>query len=155
MKIIFSLGSNLDNKTEMLLIASKEIELALEGKAYSSRIFESPPYGPQDQPNFYNIVLELETTQEIGPEGILHIAKKIEEKLGRKHRYHWGPREIDIDIIFIDKLNYHSESLTIPHKEFRKRSFVLEPLKDLPSYNEYKSYYKIIDLEHNDATPLE
>ncbi|MFG1487533.1 2-amino-4-hydroxy-6-hydroxymethyldihydropteridine diphosphokinase [Halobacteriovorax sp. RZ-1] len=154
MNIIFSLGSNLDNKAEMLLSATKEIELALNAKAYTSRIFETPPYGPQDQPNFYNIAIEIETAQEIGPEKILHIAKEIEEKLGRKHRYHWGPREIDIDIIFIDKLNYHSENLTIPHKEFRKRSFVLEPLKDLPSYSDYKSYYKIVDLDHNDATPL-
>ncbi|MFG1500329.1 2-amino-4-hydroxy-6-hydroxymethyldihydropteridine diphosphokinase [Halobacteriovorax sp. XZX-3] len=154
MKIIFSLGSNLNNKEEILLSATKEIELALDAKSFISRIFETPPYGPQDQPNFYNIALEIETSQNIEPEALLHIAKEIENKLGRKRRYHWGPREIDIDIIFIDKLKYESKNLIIPHKEFRNRSFVLEPLKDLPSYSEYKSYFEIAELKHNDATPL-
>ncbi|TGD45693.1 2-amino-4-hydroxy-6-hydroxymethyldihydropteridine diphosphokinase, partial [Halobacteriovorax sp. Y22] len=59
--------------------------------------------------------------------------------------------EIDIDIIFIDFLEVKEEKLTIPHKDFRNRSFVLEPLKDLPSFSEYKEHYKIKTLKNKNT----
>lgn len=154
MRIILSLGTNLGDCKQTINTAIIELEEALQCKAIKSRFYESPPYGPQDQPNFINVALELITCLTIRPKEILSICKSIENKLGRKQRYHWGPREIDIDIIFIDDINYSDDELTIPHKEFRNRSFVLEPLKDLPSYNEYKNIFKIVEIDKNDATPL-
>lgn len=154
MRLVLSLGTNLGNCKQTINNAIRKLEEAFQCDAIRSRFYESPPYGPQDQPNFINIALEIITCLNNTPKEILHICKSIEEELGRKQRYHWGPREIDIDIIFIDEVVYSDNELTIPHKEFRNRSFVLEPLKDLPSYNVYKNLFKISELDNNDATPL-
>ncbi|WP_419173358.1 2-amino-4-hydroxy-6-hydroxymethyldihydropteridine diphosphokinase [Halobacteriovorax sp.] len=151
MRIILSLGTNLGDRIESIKSASKLLEDAFNCEAKMSHFYESPPYGPQDQPSFLNIALEINTCLNLSPTSILKICKEIEEKLGRKHRYHWGPREIDIDIIFIDFLEVKEERLTIPHKDFRNRSFVLEPLKDLPSFSEYKEHYKIKTLKNKNT----
>lgn len=154
MKIILSLGSNVGDTRKSILAAVKELEMSFDSKAVLSRFYISPPFGPQDQDEFLNIALEIATSLKLAPLEVLKICKDIEGALGRKFRYHWGPREIDIDIIFIDDIEINTEELIIPHKEFRNRSFVLKPLQDLPSYEYYKNKFSIQDLINHDAKPV-
>ncbi len=154
MKIILSLGSNIGERKAQIFAAIELVESYFQTKAVISRFYHSPPYGPQNQDYFYNVAVEIDTVKNYTPIEVLEICQSIEKKIGRVRRYHWGPREIDIDIIFIDAINHKDERLEIPHKEFRKRSFVLRPIMDLPSFSFYQKTFKIIDLDNHDATPL-
>ncbi|MBN1332904.1 MAG: 2-amino-4-hydroxy-6-hydroxymethyldihydropteridine diphosphokinase, partial [Synergistales bacterium] len=87
------------------------------------------PYGKPDQPRFLNACALIETEKE--GEEILPLLKDIEKQVGRKEREKWGPREIDIDIIFIDQKVIESETLQVPHPEMHKRDFVLKPLAQI------------------------
>jgi 2-amino-4-hydroxy-6-hydroxymethyldihydropteridine diphosphokinase len=75
----------------------------------------------------------VEGKTELGPHELLQFVKQIEKRLGRKPRKRWGPREIDIDILFFDQLILDGSLLTIPHKGVVKRATVLVPLADIAS----------------------
>lgn len=92
-------------------------------------LYESEAYGERDQPAFLNSAVLLQT--DASPRELLAILKEIEAKIGRKQRYRWGPREIDLDIIFYDQQIVSEHALQIPHPDFRNRRFVLQPLVDL------------------------
>jgi 2-amino-4-hydroxy-6-hydroxymethyldihydropteridine diphosphokinase len=94
-----------------------------------SSFHATAPYGVQDQPEFLNGVVEIET--ELGPLALLAAVKGIEADLGREASYRWGPRVIDIDILLYDRLRWESPELTIPHPGILARSFVMEPLAEL------------------------
>ena len=85
-----------------------------------------------EQDDFLNGVLEGETT--LNPYELLDIFNEIESQAGRTRDIHWGPRTLDLDIIFYDDLIIDSESLTIPHKEMHLRDFVLEPMNQIASW---------------------
>jgi len=68
------------------------------------------------------------------PEELLEMLNKIETAAGRERKVHWGPRTLDLDIIFYDKLIYDSENLVIPHIDMHNRSFVLEPMAQIAPY---------------------
>ena len=91
------------------------------------------PYGVAEQEDFLNGAAEVETL--LTPEELLDAVHEIENAAGRTRVMHWGPRTLDIDILFYDKLVYESESLVIPHPDIQNRDFVLEPLSMLaPNY---------------------
>ena len=91
------------------------------------------PYGVVRQEDFLNGAVEVETL--LAPEELLNVANEIENAAGRVRGVHWGPRTLDIDILFYDKLVYESEYLVIPHSDIQNRDFVLEPLSMLaPNY---------------------
>lgn len=94
-----------------------------------SSFLVTPPYGMVEQDDFLNGCLELRTL--LTPEELLEELHKIEQSAGRKRVVHWGPRTLDLDIIFYDDIFYRSETLCIPHVEMHKRKFVLEPLKEI------------------------
>lgn len=94
-----------------------------------SRIYESEPVGVREQPAFLNMAAEIETVLE--PLELLAALKEIERALGRVPSERWGPRLIDIDIVLCEGLIIDSETLCVPHKEFRGRAFVLAPLADI------------------------
>jgi len=94
-----------------------------------SKIYETAPWGYTDQPAFLNMAVKCETDLE--PESLLKRLKQIEVQAGRVKTFRWGPRLIDIDILFYDDLVLESESLTIPHPHLHKRAFVLVPLADI------------------------
>lgn len=94
-----------------------------------SRRYESKPIGPQNQPSFLNLVLEAKT--ELEPYELLSTLKTIELDLGRRQTYRWGPRSIDIDILWDQEHRVETEKLHIPHKEIRSRLFVLLPWSEL------------------------
>jgi 2-amino-4-hydroxy-6-hydroxymethyldihydropteridine diphosphokinase len=97
----------------------------------SSSLYETAPQGELlDQPDFLNACLRVRTA--LGPEELLDACKAVERELGRppggiRH----GPRAIDIDLLLLGDLEYHSERLTLPHREVTSRRFVVEPLLEL------------------------
>jgi 2-amino-4-hydroxy-6-hydroxymethyldihydropteridine diphosphokinase len=97
----------------------------------SAPVYETAPFGVKEQGNFLNTVIKIETSY--SAKELLGVIKKIESEAGRSKTMKWGPREIDIDIIFYDDIVLDEEGLTIPHKGILERRFVLEPLNDIAS----------------------
>lgn len=126
--IYLGLGSNIGDRLGYLQDAVKELRVLGEITKVSS-VYETPPWGKEDQDPFLNACVEMSTDLE--PDELLYKIKQIEENLGRQQREHWGPREIDIDILFYDDLHYLSQRLTIPHPLLHERAFVLVPLSEI------------------------
>jgi len=129
-KSFLSLGSNLGDRLSYL---KKAVDLFGKSEDVNiikiSSIYETEPIGYKEQPNFLNLVVEIET--EIGPEDLLKRCKEIESCLGRIKREKWREREIDIDIIFYNNLIIEKDYIVIPHKELYNRKFVLLPLCEI------------------------
>ena len=123
-----SLGTNLGDRRENLVQAVRRLPVALSISAISP-VYVTPPWGELDQPAFLNLCLEGET--DLTPLALLNILKKLEADIGRVAARRWGPRLIDIDILFYDDLVYQDELLTIPHPSLAERAFVLGPLRDI------------------------
>ena len=126
--IYLSLGSNIGNRENNLKLALKELSEILRIKKISS-IYETEPLLYQKQDNFLNIVVEVSYFEEA--ESLLKNIKAIEKKMGREATLRFGPRIIDIDIIFFNGQEINDESLTIPHKEWKNRLFVIAPLYEV------------------------
>lgn len=123
-----ALGSNLGERQAYMQRAVGEMA-ALGRPGRIAPLYESAPYGDGAQPAFLNSALELATA--LAPRALLDGLKAIEQKLGRKTRRRWGPREIDLDIIFFGQETVQEAGLTIPHYDYRNRRFVLQPLADI------------------------
>lgn len=132
--IYLALGSNVGEGAEQLKAARRALrERGLE-IVCASALYQSAALLPEDAPEVWdqpytNQVLEVHG--EFAPEELLELAKEIEGELGREALGHWGPREIDIDIIAMEDTILETEHLTIPHAEMAKRDFVLRPLKEI------------------------
>ena len=96
-----------------------------------SSVYETAPQGEVlDQPDFLNAAVAIET--DLGPEELLDLCKEVERKLGRDFgQVRHGPRVVDVDLLLLGDIEYHSDRLTLPHREVRTRRFVLEPLAEL------------------------
>lgn len=94
-----------------------------------SSIYETEPWGLTEQPNFFNIALEIETVAT--PLELLQMVKTLEMRLGRLPSVRWGPRVIDIDLILWGDVVMETQTLTLPHQRFRERDFVLTPLAEI------------------------
>jgi len=130
MRVYLSLGSNLGDRLANLEAALKQLS-AHERIQWMARsgCYETSPVGSLDQPVFLNMAAEIETDLE--PLELLNVAKEIEAGLGRTETYRWGPRRVDIDLILCGQAVIESERLTVPHPEFRRRAFVLQPLAEI------------------------
>jgi 2-amino-4-hydroxy-6-hydroxymethyldihydropteridine diphosphokinase len=126
--IYLALGTNLGNRLGNLRTAVTALTPAVTVLA-ESPVYETPPWGVIDQPDFLNLVLKGET--HLAPPALLTHLKHIETKLGRLPSIRYGPRLIDIDILFYDDLVLNTSELTIPHPRLHERAFVLVPLADL------------------------
>ena len=128
-KYYLGLGSNIEPKLKFLQNAVNE--LSKIGKVTNkSGIYESLPWGNSNQDNYFNAVIRFHS--DLNPFHLLSNVKEIERKIGRKsYNEKWGPREIDIDIIFADDIYISKDYLAIPHKNFKNRFFVLEPMAEL------------------------
>ncbi len=128
--VYLSLGSNLGDSAAILKQAIERIEVLPEvSHLRASEFIQTMPWGKTDQPNFVNAAVEL--IYRGSPFKLLRQCQKIESDLGRKRLVKWGPRLIDIDIIFFDDLEINSPELIIPHPYFRERDFVMEPIMEL------------------------
>ena len=133
-KVYLSLGSNMGDKRENLLEAIKKVgELENTEVVKSSTILETEPFGYIEQDNFLNACLEVKTL--LTPQEFLSSILKIELDMGRVREIKWGPRVIDIDILFYDNEIIQEDNLAVPHPWICEREFVLEPLSEIaPNY---------------------
>ncbi|MFL2659057.1 MAG: 2-amino-4-hydroxy-6-hydroxymethyldihydropteridine diphosphokinase [Candidatus Actinomarina sp.] len=138
--IYLSLGSNIGDKAYNLKTALNKLSQILEIKKISS-IYETEPLLHQNQDNFLNIIAEVSYSQKA--ENLLINIKDIEKKMGREATFRFGPRIIDIDIIFFNCQEINEDNLTIPHKEWKNRLFVIAPLYEILDKNIDQSKYNI------------
>ena len=126
--VYLSLGTNLGdrqaNLEAALEILSSEMRLIAE-----SPIYQTAPWGYEDQPDFLNQVVHAET--ELSPRQLLIFVKSVEKQVGREPSFRYGPRKIDVDILFYEEWVVQEDDLTIPHPRLHERAFVLVPLADL------------------------
>jgi len=127
--IHIGIGSNLGNRQENCLEAIRQLEQHGVAVLKRSSMIETEPWGVTDQPHFINLAIEAETA--LCPEDLLLLLKNIEKAMGREKTAHWGPRVIDLDILFYDDRIVDSADLKIPHPHLHERDFVLLPLMDI------------------------
>lgn len=128
--IFLGIGSNRGEKYNFILRAAGLLGSSVKcGVVKCSSIYETTPYGNVKQENFLNAVIQIETSYTANE--LFSFVKSIESSIGRKSSERWGPREIDIDILFYNSLIYNSDDLVIPHPEAMKRDFVVVPLTEI------------------------
>lgn len=145
-RIFLGLGSNLGDRGAHLDSAERELECDGRVKIVRrSSDHDTAPVGPP-QPRFLNRVVEIRTS--LSPRELLATAKQIEQGLGRtNHGVRWGPREIDIDLLAWDGQSIDSPELTLPHREISRRTFVLEPWREIAAdYEVYPGQESVEDL---------
>jgi len=140
-QVYLGLGSNLGNRKNNLEEAIRQISQFAAIKKTSST-YETEPWGLKDQPKFLNQVLFVEST--LGPNELLSLLKNIEQQMGRKKSVRFGPRIIDVDILFYDDDVMNTPNLTIPHSHLTERAFVLVPLAEIAPKLVHPLYQKTI-----------
>ncbi len=127
------LGSNMGDKKAYLEGALESIR-QIKGCRMEvvSDLIETEAYGGVEQDDFLNGVAALRTI--LPPEVLLEELQRIEKEAGRERKIHWGPRTLDLDILFYDKLILEEEKLILPHPDLQNRRFVLEPMMQLAPY---------------------
>ena len=123
------LGSNLGNRLQQLDLAKKMLSEKAGQLTGESKIYETQPWGFDDQPWFLNQVVALQS--ELEPLPLLSMLKATEKELGRQPGEKWHARHIDMDILLCESMVLQTPNLTIPHPHLQERNFVLIPLMDL------------------------
>jgi 2-amino-4-hydroxy-6-hydroxymethyldihydropteridine diphosphokinase len=130
-RVFLGLGANLGDRLATLqravdLLAARGVRTAASSRVWAT----SPVGGPADQPEFLNVVVEIDPGA-LAPADVLAAANDVEAELGRIRDVRWGPRTIDIDVLLWGDLTSDDPSLTIPHPRMHERAFVVMPLLDL------------------------
>ena len=125
-RAIVALGSNLGDRAEYLRYGIEHIGSVVA----QSQVFETDPVGgPENQGPYLNMVAVIATN--LDPYALLRHLNKVEADADRVRVIRWGPRTLDLDIVFYDDMHIESDELTIPHPRFAERRFVLEPLSEV------------------------
>lgn len=129
--VYLGLGSNLDNPVAQIHAARVSVaELPGIKEQAFSRLYQSPPMGPSDQPDYVNAVMSIETR--LSPFELLHSLQRIESNQGRvRNGQRWGARTIDLDILLFQQQIIHTAELIVPHPGISERAFVLNPLHEI------------------------
>ena len=151
--VYLALGSNVGDPARHITKAINLLSAVLHN-IKQAPLYSSKPIGFTDQADFLNTAISGQT--ELSPQELLQAINNVEQQVGRVKRFRWGPREIDIDIIFYGDQLLQTESLTIPHPSFKERDFVLRPLLDLDSKIIDPASHKTIKqlLDNLDASQL-
>lgn len=128
-RVFIALGSNLGDRLFSMRQALGEIDRRLGPVVLCSSLYESAAWGDEDQQAFYNALCEIHT--KISPLSLLHELQNIEKGLGKSKERTWGPRTIDLDIIYYGKKIIVEKDLIIPHPNMYLRNFVLQPLAEM------------------------
>lgn len=124
------LGSNIEDPVWQVQTALKELsKLNQCSLVKASSLYRSAPVGPQDQPDFINAVVALDTTLEA--HALLDQLQALEQSHRRVRKRHWGPRTLDLDLLLYGTEQISTERLTVPHAFMHERSFVLYPLHEI------------------------
>ncbi len=124
-RVFLGLGSNLGDRREHLRAAIS----SLPDVVAVSDLYETDPVGGPEQGRFLNLVVQLDT--DLDPHALLGVCHRIESAAGRVRDVRWGPRTLDVDILWIDGVTVDTPDLQVPHPRMMDRRFVLEPLADL------------------------
>ena len=157
--IYIQLGSNIGRRESFIAKSMEQIEENIGKITTASSVFETTPWGNENQNNFLNSVIEIKTPFDAFT--ILQKSQEIENNLGRERSDKWGERTIDIDILFYNNKIINTKELTVPHPLIQKRKFVLVPLSEIaPNYmhpilkknistllSECKDTQKVLDYE--------
>ena len=129
--VYIALGSNLASPLEQVNAAVKALgEIPDTRLVAVSSFYRTPPLGPQDQPDYLNAAVALETT--LAPEVLLSHTQRIELQQGRVRKAErWGPRTLDLDITLFGQAIIHTDNLTVPHYDMYNRGFMLWPLYEI------------------------
>lgn len=128
-----ALGSNMGAKEKYLDMALEQFQQNPKMRLLKTASYiETAPYGGVEQDSFINSVCKLETLY--SPHDLLEELHRIEQLAERKREIHWGPRTLDLDIIYYDDLVMADDDLIIPHADMENRTFVLEPLCEIAPY---------------------
>jgi 2-amino-4-hydroxy-6-hydroxymethyldihydropteridine diphosphokinase len=127
--VYLSTGSNLGNRENYLLRAEEAITEFVGHIDARSSVIETAPWGKTDQPNFLNRVLRVKT--KMPPHFLMDTLLQIERDMGRNRHEKWGPRIIDLDILFFDNRIINEEGLCVPHPHLHERDFVLKPMVEI------------------------
>ncbi len=129
-RVFLSIGSNMGDKKMYLNEAvGKFLSDEKVRDLRVSEYIETEPYGMTEQDVFLNGAIELWTIY--SPQELLELCHRIEEEAERVRTIHWGPRTLDVDILFYDQLVYDSQDLILPHVDIENRAFVLKPMNEL------------------------
>ncbi len=141
-----ALGSNKGDKLDYLRKSVKEIEIKNDCEVISvSSVYETKPFGNIKQANFFNCAAEIKTSNTLV--NFFHILKNIEKELGRTKAKKWGPREIDLDLLFFNNEIYSDDELKVPHEGIPSRDFVTIPLCEIaPDFIHPELNIKICDI---------
>ncbi|WP_077303766.1 2-amino-4-hydroxy-6-hydroxymethyldihydropteridine diphosphokinase [Terribacillus halophilus] len=125
-----ALGSNIQPKEVYLQQAVQQLadsrDIVLK---QVSTVYETEPVGYEEQDQFLNLVVEVDTS--LTPQELLHTCQQIEQELGRERIIRWGPRTVDLDILLYSTENMNIEELILPHPRMHERAFVLVPLAEI------------------------
>jgi 2-amino-4-hydroxy-6-hydroxymethyldihydropteridine diphosphokinase len=125
-RAFLALGSNLGDRAAEL----RRAVAAMTDLAATSAVYETDPVGgPDGQGPYLNMVVQLETDS--SPRQLLETCRSLEAAAGRVREVHWGPRTLDVDVLWIDGVTVAEDDLQVPHPRLRERPFVLAPLAEL------------------------
>jgi len=136
------IGGNEGNRKLELRQALANIEKSCGRILQQSSVYETAPWGNHDQPNFLNLAISLQTN--LKPRELMQEILRIEESMGRKRLEKYGPRTIDIDILFFNECIIDEPGLRIPHPEIPNRRFALVPLDEIASGLIHPLFHKSI-----------
>ncbi len=143
--VFLSLGSNLGNRQERLESALNLLPRHGVNVLKCSSVYRTDPLYVRDQPDFLNIVCEVETR--LSAHALLECCLRIEESLGRTREMKNGPREIDLDILFFGQAIIEDENLVLPHPLLYERNFVLVPLAEIaPDFHDPRTGLSVLQL---------
>ncbi|MEY3018024.1 MAG: hypothetical protein RL336_1159 [Pseudomonadota bacterium] len=152
------LGSNLDNPSEHIVVALREIAQIEDCLLTAvSNTYRSRAVGPGDQPDYVNAAAQINT--HLAPLALLDALQAIEQRHGRVRDIRWGPRTLDLDLLLFGAQTLDHPRLTVPHPRAHERDFVLHPLADIDATLVFPDGRRVVDCLNeaidNDLRPLE
>lgn len=143
MQAYLGIGSNLGDKEAYMENAVAKLKADKKIRAVrTSEWIVTEPYGGVEQDDFLNGAVSLETLY--SPFALLHLLQSFEKEAGRERKVHWGPRTLDLDILFYEDFISDKEELMVPHPDMQNREFVLKPLDQLCPYYEHPLLHKTV-----------
>ncbi|ORU94517.1 MAG: 2-amino-4-hydroxy-6-hydroxymethyldihydropteridine pyrophosphokinase [Cycloclasticus sp. symbiont of Bathymodiolus heckerae] len=144
--VFIGLGSNLSDPIQQVTQSIKELGTLKNCTLIrASSLYETPPMGPQDQPNYVNAVVEIET--ELSPQALLLTLQTLENQHARtRDTGKWEARTLDLDILHYEGVQSTDATLTLPHSGLHKRNFVLYPLLEISPHLNIPNLGKIAQL---------